>query len=224
MRLTLALSLLASALLAVSLGACGDDDAPTATTSTAAQANGCTAAEKPPPKQVSLKQPEKVLSPGEKATATVQTSCGDFVIELDTKGSPKTANSFAYLAEQGVYDDTWFHRIVPGFVIQGGDPKQDGTGGPGYSVDEPPPTDAAYLKGVVAMAKGAVEPPGRSGSQFFVVTAADAGLPPDYAILGQVIDGTNVVDRIAKLGDPASGQSGTPLQPVLIETITIDAG
>jgi len=224
MRSTLALSLLASAMLAVSLGACGDDDGPTATTSTAAQATGCTAAEKPPPKQVGLKAPENVLSPGEKATATVQTSCGDFVIELDTKASPKTANSFAYLAEQGVYDDTWFHRIVPGFVIQGGDPRQDGTGGPGYSVDEPPPADAAYLKGVVAMAKGAVEPPGRSGSQFFVVTAADAGLPPDYAILGQVIDGTNVVDRIAKLGDPASGQSGTPLQPVLIETITIDAG
>ena len=91
-------------------------------------------------------------------------------------------------------------------MIQGGDPLGTGRGGPGYSVDEPPPSDAEYTRGTVAMAKTAVEPPGRSGSQFFVVTAADAGLPPDYALLGEVSSGEDVVDRIAELGDPASGE------------------
>jgi peptidyl-prolyl cis-trans isomerase B (cyclophilin B) len=144
------------------------------------------------------------------------------MIELDTKGSPKTANSFAFLAEQGFYDGTVFHRIAPGFVIQGGDPKGDGTGGPGYSVTEAPPQDTTYAKGLVAMAKTAVEPPGTSGSQFFVVTApADAGLPPDYAVLGEVTEGTDVVEAIGELGDPATEQ---PLQPVTIDSVTIEAG
>ena len=106
----------------------------------------------------------------------MQTSCGTFEIALDTKRAPKTTNSFAYLADEGFYDDLTFHRIVPGFVIQGGDPLGTGTGGPGYSVDEKPPANLAYTKGTVAMAKSSAEPPGRSGSQFFVVTGADAGL------------------------------------------------
>jgi peptidyl-prolyl cis-trans isomerase B (cyclophilin B) len=221
MRSLRALALLVVLLTAMLLASCGGGD-DTSTTSTSASTADCEPAEQPAPKDTSFGKPEQVLKPGQQATATVQTSCGDFVIELETKGSPKTANSFAFLAEQGFYDETWFHRIVPGFVIQGGDPAGDGTGGPGYSVDEPPPDDTAYVKGVVAMAKGGVEPPGRSGSQFFVVTAADAGLPPDYAILGQVIDGMDVVERIAKFGDPASGQTGTPTQVVQIKTIKIE--
>ena len=111
------------------------------------------------------------MKKGEKLTAVVQTSCGTFEIALDTTRAPKTANSFAFLAEEGFYDDLTFHRIVPGFVIQGGDPLGTGTGGPGYSVDEKPPANLAYTKGIVAMAKSSAEPPGRSGSQFFVVTA-----------------------------------------------------
>ncbi len=107
-------------------------------------------------------------------------------IALDTERAPKTANSFAYLSEEGFYDDLTFHRIVPGFVIQGGDPLGTGTGGPGYSVDEKPPANLAYTKGMVAMAKSSAEPPGRSGSQFYVVTGADAGLPPEYALVGKV--------------------------------------
>ena len=101
-----------------------------------------------------------------------------------------------------------FHRIAPGFVIQGGDPKGSdpqvaGTGGPGYSVTEAPAQNTVYAKGLVAMAKTAVEPPGASGSQFFVVTApADAGLPPDYAVLGEVTEGIDVVEAIGELGDP----------------------
>jgi peptidyl-prolyl cis-trans isomerase B (cyclophilin B) len=209
------------ALCAVLLVACGDDDEDSAAPETTAEAP-CAEVEAPAPKDERFDAPERVLQRGEPATATVQTSCGSFEIELDTKGSPKTANSFAFLAEQGFYDGTVFHRIAPGFVIQGGDPKGDGTGGPGYSVTEPPPQDTTYSRGLVAMAKTAVEPPGTSGSQFFVVTApADAGLPPDYAVLGEVIEGMDVVEAIGGLGDPASEQ---PLQTVTIESVTIAKG
>jgi len=194
----------------------GDDD----TTTTAAGAEGCEQVEQPKPKQVSLKAPKQTLQAGEEATAVVQTSCGTFEIALDTERAPKTANSFAYLAEEGFYDDLTFHRIVPGFVIQGGDPEGTGTGGPGYSVDEKPPANLAYTKGTVAMAKSPAEPPGRSGSQFYVVTGADAGLPPEYALVGEVGEGIDVVERIGKLGTPTE----KPKQTVLIEEITIEKG
>ena len=152
----------------------------------------------------------------------VTTSCGEFTIELDTAASPKTAASFASLAEQGFYDDTPIHRVARDFVIQGGDPAGDGTGGPGYSVDEPPPDDTVYTAGTVAMAKTGAEPPGRSGSQFFVVTApADAGLPPDYAVLGEVTAGFEVVEAIESLGDP-TGADAPPTSPVVVESIAID--
>jgi cyclophilin family peptidyl-prolyl cis-trans isomerase len=154
----------------------------------------------------------------------IDTSCGTVEVALDTKGNPKTAASFSYLAENGAYDDTLWHRIVPGFVIQGGDPQGTGSGGPGYSVDEPPPADAAYTRGVVAMAKTEAEPPGRSGSQFFVVTGADAGLPPQYAIAGKVSSGFGVVKTIEGFGDPQAGGTGTPLEPVVINTVTIEEG
>ena len=213
-----AIALLAAALL---LTACGDDDdSTTATTSTTA-AGECQDVEAPPAKNDKFKKPEQVLRKGEPATATVETSCGTFVITLDTENSPKTANSFAFLAEQGFYDGTIFHRIAPGFVIQGGDPAGTGAGGPGYTITEPPPQDTTYSNGLVAMAKTAVEPPGASGSQFFVVTApADAGLPPDYAVLGEVTEGDEVVKAIGKLGDPTE----QPTQVVTIDKVTIDAG
>ena len=213
----LALLVLWAALLA----ACGDDEEDSTTTA-AASAGECAEVEAPAPKDERFRRPELVLRRGEPAIATVETSCGSFVIELDTKGSPKTANSFAFLAEEGFYDGTIFHRIAPGFVIQGGDPEGTGTGGPGYSVTEAPPQDTTYARGLVAMAKTAVEPPGTSGSQFFVVTApADAGLPPDYAVLGQVTEGMDVVEAIGRLGDPATEQ---PLQTVTIDSIAISKG
>jgi peptidyl-prolyl cis-trans isomerase B (cyclophilin B) len=200
------------------------DQASTATTPSAPTEAECAPAERPEPKDISYDRPEQVLERGEPAIASVDTSCGGFHIELDTQGSPKTSNSFAFLAEEGVYDGTWFHRIVPGFVIQGGDPGADGTGGPGYTVIERPPSDTSYLRGMVAMAKTSVEPPGASGSQFFVVTApADADLPAQYAVLGEVVEGMDVVSRIARLGDPAD-PNGTPLEPVVIETVTIERG
>jgi peptidyl-prolyl cis-trans isomerase B (cyclophilin B) len=183
-------------------------------------ANGCKEVEAPESKQVSFKAPDEVLKKGEEATAVVETSCGSFEIALDTKRAPKTANSFAFLAEEGFYDDLTFHRIVPEFVIQGGDPEGTGTGGPGYKVEEKPPANLAYTKGVVAMAKSSAEPPGTSGSQFYVVTGADAGLPPEYALVGKVSEGMDVIEKIGSV--PVNGEA--PKKPVLIEKVTIEKG
>lgn len=195
----------------------GDSDS---TTTSAAGAEGCKNVEAPKPKQVSLKAPKQTLKQGEEVTAVVQTSCGTFDIALDTERAPKTANSFAYLSEEGFYDDLTFPRIVPEFVIQAGSPSNSTIGGPGYKVVEKPPANLAYTKGTVAMAKSSAEPPGTSGSQFYVVTGADAGLPPEYALVGKVSEGIDVVERIGKLGTPTE----KPKQTVLIEKITIEKG
>ena len=207
----------AASLAILLLAGCGGGGGGTTSTSVALPA-GCVHVQAPQPKSVHLSRPAQVLRGP--ATATVETSCGSFEIALDTRRAPRTASSFAYLARRGVYGDTLFHRIVPGFVIQGGDPTGTGSGGPGYFVDEPPPGDLSYTRGVVAMAKSPVEPPGRSGSQFFVVTEPDAGLTPDYALLGRVTRGMDVVDRISQLGTP----SGRPKAPVVIRRITIQGG
>lgn len=197
----------------------GDGTSAADTTATTAE-EGCEEVDAPKPKNVSFKAPEQVLEPGEEATAVFETNCGSFEIALDTKRAPKTANSFAFLAEEGFYDDLGFHRVAPGFVIQGGDPEGTGTGGPGYTVDEEPPTNLSYTKGVVAMAKSEVDPPGRSGSQFYVVTAPDAGLPPEYALVGRVSEGFDTIARIEALGGPEE----KPKQPVVIESATIERG
>ena len=204
------------AAILISRGGGGSDSSTTAATG----ANGCKKVEAPEPKQVSLPKPEQTVQPGEELTAVVQTSCGSFEIELDTKQAPITTNSFAYLAEEGFYDGLTFHRIVPEFVIQSGDPLGTGTGGPGYKVVEKPPANLEYTKGTVAMAKSSAEPPGTSGSQFYVVTEAAAPLPPEYALVGKVSEGLDVVERIGKLGTPEQ----KPKQTVLIEKITIEKG
>lgn len=203
---------------AVLISRSGGSSNSSSSSSAEAGANGCKQVETPQPKTVSFKKPKQVLKPGEEATAVVKTSCGTFEIALDTKRAPKTANSFAFLAEEGFYNDLIFHRIVPEFVIQGGDPEGTGAGGPGYKVVEKPPSNLAYTKGIVAMAKSSAEPPGTSGSQFFVVTAPDAGLPPEYALLGKVSKGYSTVARIGKLGTPEE----KPKQTVLIEEVTIE--
>jgi peptidyl-prolyl cis-trans isomerase B (cyclophilin B) len=194
----------------------------TATTETqAAKAPaGCTAVEEPKPKpDGSLKKPSTKLDAAKTWTATVKTNCGTFAFELDVKHAPNTSASIAYLAGKKFYDGTVFHRIVPGFVIQGGDPTGGGSGGPGYSTVDKPPANASYKKGVVAMAKTGNEPPGTAGSQFFVVTGPDAGLPPDYAIAGKVTKGMDVVTRIGKLGD----QSEQPTSTVEIESLRVSS-
>jgi cyclophilin family peptidyl-prolyl cis-trans isomerase len=134
-------------------------------------------------------------------TVHVLTNFGSFDVRLDVEDSPCTTSSFAALVRKRFFDGTIFHRIVPGFVIQGGDPTGTGRGGPGYTVVDVPPRGSLYTKGVVAMAKSAAEPPGTAGSQFFVVTADNAGLPPEYAILGVVTKGLPVVERIGRLGN-----------------------
>ena len=218
-------------LLALTLlvAACGEDDdagdeaaATPAPTEEAAPA-GCEAAEEPEPKgEGKLKKPKEQLDPAKTYVATVSTNCGDFEITLDAKRAPKTGGSFKALADEGFFDGTTFHRIVSGFVIQGGDPKGDGTGGPGYSVVEAPPQDLLYEKGIVAMAKTGAEAAGTSGSQFFVVTAEDAGLPPDYALLGKVTSGQDVVDKIGVAEtDPATEK---PLEPVVISSVKVTEG
>jgi cyclophilin family peptidyl-prolyl cis-trans isomerase len=151
-----------------------------------------------------LKAPTRKLDARKTYRVTMTTNCGSFTITLDVRDSPHLAASFVSLVQAHYFDRTIFHRIVPGFVIQGGDPTVSGSGGPGYSTRDKVPANARYTRGVVAMAKTQAEPAGTSGSQFFVVTGADVGLPPDYALLGKVTKGLAVVQAIGGLGDPAT--------------------
>jgi peptidyl-prolyl cis-trans isomerase B (cyclophilin B) len=177
----------------------------------------------PKPKATSTpSQPYTDLDPAKTYVAKVTTSLGTFQITLDAKRAPKTGGSFKHLADTKFFDGLTFHRIVPGFVIQGGDPKGDGSGGPDYSVVEPPPGDLVYKKGVVAMAKTQTEAPGTSGSQFFVVIGSQAAqLPAEYALLGTVTKGMAAVDRIGKVkADPSTG---APASKVTIKSIRVTA-
>jgi peptidyl-prolyl cis-trans isomerase B (cyclophilin B) len=210
------------------LAACGDDDEEQPAEKKAAaqpaegQQAGCKDVEQPPPREDGgQERPQASLDAGKTYEVELSTNCGAFTIRLDQKSAPRAAASFAALARSGFFDDTIFHRIVPGFVIQGGDPTASGTGGPGYSTRDRVPANAAYVPGVVAMAKAGNEPAGTAGSQFFVVTGADTGLTPDYALLGKVTKGMDVVQAIGELGDPASGGAGTPLQSVVIEEANV---
>src|SRR3954470_5395803 len=169
-RLSVLIALVACVL---GLAACGDDKGSgsgeaTATSTTPpspAQAAGCEKVEQPKPKPAAkLAKPNDKLAAGKTFVAKVVTSCGEFDITLDAKRAPRTGGSFKYLADKGFYDGLTFHRISQGFVIQGGDPKGDCTGGPGYSVVEAPPKNFKYPKYEVAMAKTQAEAPGTSGS------------------------------------------------------------
>jgi peptidyl-prolyl cis-trans isomerase B (cyclophilin B) len=216
--------LLLLAVCAVLLAGCGggDDKGDATATPESAQSvqdeTGCQAVSDPGPKDVGkLPKPKERLSASKTYVATVSTNCGDFEITLDSKRAPKTGGSFKYLADKGFFDNTEFHRVEGDFVIQGGDPNGDGTGGPGYSVVEAPPSDLTYTRGVVAMAKTQIEAPGTSGSQFFVVTAEDTPLPPEYALLGNLSKGQETVDKIAAV--PVNGS--TPIDPVVIRQIKV---
>jgi peptidyl-prolyl cis-trans isomerase B (cyclophilin B) len=163
------------------------------------------------------------LDDGKTHSVAVKTSKGDFTFDLATKTSPCVTGSFAGLVDKGFFDGLTFHRIVPGFVIQGGDPEGNGMGGPGYSVVDAPPKDTQYKKGLVAMAKSQNEPAGTSGSQFFVVTGDGVSLTPDYAVLGDVTEGMDVVEKIGKLGNPAD-PSGAPTEKVTIDKMELTSG
>ena len=226
MRRPLALILFAAALLA----GCGDDEgSSSSTTETSAtepvSASGCEDVERPKAKpDGELDRPSLQIDKSKRYRATIATNCGDIEIALADDEQPRTVASFVNLAKRGFFDNVTFHRIATqpdgsDFVIQGGDPTGTGQGGPGYSVTERPPEDAAYTKNVVAMAKTEIERPGTSGSQFFIVTAEDAGLPPDYAILGRVVGGDEAVRRIA--ATPADPRTQQPNSPVVISKVTV---
>jgi peptidyl-prolyl cis-trans isomerase B (cyclophilin B) len=220
-------------LLALGIAGCGDDDdddggsgstAP-ADTQTDTVANppvekrgGCVEVAQPEPKPDGKGGPKPTEELSDDYEVTFKTNCGSFTVAIDEDIGGLTAASFVHLADTGFYENTFFHRIVPGFVIQGGDPTGSGLGGPGYTTEDAPPKTAQYPVGTVAMAKGAQEPAGTSGSQFFV--AIGPGLTPDYAIVGEVIDGLDVVQRIGKFGDPAD-PTGAPTRIVVVEKTSV---
>jgi cyclophilin family peptidyl-prolyl cis-trans isomerase len=152
---------------------------------------------------------------------TLHTSCGPVVLEVFPDLAPLTVNSFVFLAERGYFDGTVMHRVLPGFVIQAGDPTATGSGGPGYLIpDELPPAGFEYGPGIVAMANRG---PNTSGSQFFLVLG-DTGLPAAYSVFGAVIDGFDAVAGIASvpLGQGPTGEPSRPLETIYIESVTVE--
>lgn len=196
----------------------------TATTAAVKRKDGCTVV--PPPRPAATpnrKRSKQRLSSARGWFATIATNCGTIKVRLAVGRAPKTTSAWAGLARNKYFDGLTFHRIAaPGgndFVIQGGDPEGTGNGGPGYSVVEAPPKNTRYLQYVVAMAKTGAEAAGTSASQFFIVTAPDAGLPPDYALLGEVVGGKAAVKRIAAV--PTDPSTEAPLEPVVMTSVRI---
>jgi cyclophilin family peptidyl-prolyl cis-trans isomerase len=188
----------------------------------AASSSGkCSRTQAPVPRGAQrIPKPTLKLDPSKRYLVSLATNCGAIEIELDVRQAPRTTASFAYLVKRGFYNDLTFHRVAAGFVIQGGDPNGDGSGGPGYTIVEPPPSNMRYTLGTVAMAKTATDPSGASGSQFFIVTAADAALPAQYALVGNVVGSFAGVQTIAKLPTNPP-QDGAPMTPVVIRRATL---
>lgn len=171
-----------------------------------------------------VSKPTAQLDPTRSYTVRLATNCGPIVIQLAVKEAPKTTASFVHLVQTGYYNGLTFHRVVPGFVIQGGDPKGNGTGGPSWEIVEPPPANLHYTKGVVAMAKSSSAPAGASGSQFFIVAGPSTNLPPEYALVGRVISGEGAVEAISHVpteASPEGGESSKPRVPIVIEHATL---
>ncbi len=164
------------------------------------------------------------IAPDARVTATLATSCGEIVLDLDPAEAPETVNSFVFLARQGYFNGSVFHRIMGTFMIQGGDPTATGRGGPGYVIDDEfPPAGHTYGRGTLAMANSG---PGTTGGQFFIVTADDAGLPPSYSVFGRAVDSDATLDAIASITvtnrPGATGpEPSLPLEAVYIESVTI---
>ncbi len=159
--------------------------------------------------------PPMIIDTAKTYTATMVTSKGTLEIILDAAGAPATVNNFVFLARWHYYDGIIFHRIIPGFVLQGGDPTGNGTGGPGYRFNDELPKPGRYELGSLAMANAG---PNTNGSQFFVISGPDGmRLPPLYALFGKVVKGLDVVATINDLGSP----SGSPRERVVIESVTI---
>ena len=164
------------------------------------------------PKQYSS-APAQSVDASKTYTATIVTTAGTLTAQLFPAEAPRTVNNFVFLAKDGFYDGVIFHRVIKGFMIQGGDPKGTGTGGPGYKFNDEPVT-RDYLRGTLAMANAG---PNTNGSQFFVMHA-DYRLPKNYTIFGKLTAGEEIVDAIATA---PTGSQDRPLQPVNITSITI---
>jgi cyclophilin family peptidyl-prolyl cis-trans isomerase len=166
--------------------------------------------------------PAMAIDPGKRYTATIETNKGSFDVEFFPEDAPSTVNNFVCLAQAGYYNGTPVHRIIPGFVIQGGDPTGTGSGGPGYRFNDEP-INREYTKGTLAMANAG---PNTNGSQFFVVLDDLRGqLPKKYTIFGQVISGEETVDAIANTPittNPRSGERSSPTEPITLERVTIN--
>ena len=163
-----------------------------------------------------MNKPEMQIDVNKSYSALLQTSAGDIEIALNAKETPITVNNFVYLSKAGFYDDTIFHRVIRGFMIQGGDPEGTGRGGPGYRFEDEF-FSGDYTRGTVAMANAG---PDTNGSQFFIMHA-DYGLPSDYVIFGSVTKGLEVVDKIATTETLDSGEGSTPVKPVTVDSVTI---
>ena len=156
------------------------------------------------------------IDPTKRYTATMETSMGTIVISLDPINAPKTTNNFVFLALNHYYDGIIFHRIIKGFVCQGGDPQGSGMGGPGYRFEDELPKPGKYSIGSLAMANAG---PNTNGSQFFVITGSDgASLPPQYSLFGQIVKGLDVLDQMQKV---PTDRSDKPLTDVVINTVAI---
>ncbi|MCL5003681.1 MAG: peptidylprolyl isomerase [Patescibacteria group bacterium] len=163
--------------------------------------------------------PPMQINSSKSYTAILNTTAGQIQIQLDASVTPITVNNFVFLARHNFYDDTIFHRVIKGFMIQGGDPKGDGTGGPGYTfADEP--FSGEYSRGTVAMANAG---PNTNGSQFFIMQE-NANLPKNYVIFGKVTKGLDVVDRIAEAAvkESPAGEMSSPAEPVKITSVFIE--
>lgn len=164
------------------------------------------------------KTPVMLIDKNKTYTATLNTTAGAITISLNAAATPITVNNFVFLAKKNFYDNTIFHRVINGFMIQGGDPKGDGTGGPGYKFDDEPFT-GEYTRGTIAMANAG---PNTNGSQFFIMHA-DYPLPPNYVIFGKVTVGLDVVDKIATapVTVSAMGEESQPVNPVKVLSVEI---
>ena len=163
--------------------------------------------------------PLMTIDPDATYLAHIRTNKGDITMELFASEAPKTVNNFVFLAREGFYDGVSFHRVIKDFMIQSGDPRGNGSGGPGYQfADEP--VSRSYTKGIVAMANAG---PNTNGSQFFIIHAAQYPLPPDYTIFGQVTQGLETVDEIANspVQDIDGRKGSSPLEPIIVDSIEI---
>jgi cyclophilin family peptidyl-prolyl cis-trans isomerase len=207
MRRLLITAAAAALIAAPVLAGCGSSDSASSTAAADTAASGAKTWSAPPKMSIDVNAAY---------TADLTTSEGDIQIALDPKQAPKTVNNFVFLAKQGFYDGVTFHRVIPDFVIQGGDPQGTGQGGPGYQFEDELPKAGAYKVGSVAMANSG---PNTNGSQFFIIVGAQgAALPPAYSLFGKVTQGQDVADKISTMAAPGTE---TPDPPVTIEKVTI---